>query len=111
MVIAAGAESMTRVPMFTNISYHERDGVGVGPFSDRIKRRFGVETFSQFDGAEMLAAKYGFDRAALDRYALESHRRAAASTEAGVFDQQIVPLAVEGKGMYSFIPNEKGTTT
>jgi acetyl-CoA C-acetyltransferase len=96
VVIAAGAESMTRVPMFSNISYHERDGVGVGPFSQRIQQRFGVETFSQFDGVEMLAAKYGFDRDALDRYALESHRRAAAATTAGLFDAQIVPLAVEG---------------
>lgn len=96
VVIAAGAESMTRVPMFSNISYHERDGVGVGPFSQRIQQRFGVETFSQFDGAEMLAAKYGFDRDALDRYALESHRRAAAATTAGLFDAQIVPLGVEG---------------
>jgi len=95
VVIAAGAESMTRVPMFSNISYHERDGVGVGPFSQRIRQRFGVETFSQFDGAEMLAAKYGFDRDALDQYALESHRRAAAATTAGLFDAQIVPLAVE----------------
>ncbi|WP_031341937.1 acetyl-CoA C-acetyltransferase [Novosphingobium lindaniclasticum] len=96
VVIAAGAESMTRVPMFTNISYHEREGVGVGPFSDRIKQRFGVENFSQFQGAEMLAAKYGFDRDTLDRFALESHRRAAAATDAGVFREQIVPLAVAG---------------
>ncbi|MCE7795416.1 acetyl-CoA C-acetyltransferase [Sphingobium sufflavum] len=96
VVIAAGAESMTRVPMFTNISYHERDGVGVGPFSDRIKQRFGVETFSQFEGAEMLAAKYGFDRDTLDRFALDSHRKAAAATQAGAFHGQIVPLAVEG---------------
>jgi acetyl-CoA C-acetyltransferase len=96
LVVAAGAESMTRVPMFSNISYHERDGVGVGPFSERIRRRFGVETFSQFDGAEMIAAKYGFDRETLDRFALQSHRRAAAATEAGAFAGQIVPLAVEG---------------
>lgn len=96
VVVAAGSESMTRVPMFSNISYHERDGVGVGPFSDRIKKRFGVETFSQFQGAEMIAAKYGFDRETLDRFALHSHQRAAAASEKGVFDKQIVPLAIEG---------------
>ncbi|WP_311268165.1 acetyl-CoA C-acetyltransferase [Sphingobium sp. WCS2017Hpa-17] len=95
VVIAAGAESMTRVPMFSNISYHQRDGVGVGPFSDRIKQRFGVETFSQFEGAEMIAAKYGFDRDALDRYALQSHQRAAAATQAKRFASQIVPLKTE----------------
>jgi acetyl-CoA C-acetyltransferase len=95
VVIAAGAESMTRVPMFSNISYHQREGVGVGPFSDRIKQRFGVETFSQFEGAEMIAAKYGFDRDALDRYALQSHQRAAAATQAKRFASQIVPLKTE----------------
>ncbi|MBH1992262.1 MAG: acetyl-CoA C-acetyltransferase [Sphingomonadaceae bacterium] len=95
VVIAAGAESMSRVPMFSNISYHEREGVGVGPFSDRIKQRFGVDNFSQFEGAEMIATKYGFDRETLDRYALQSHQRAAAATEAGRFTSQIVPLTVE----------------
>jgi acetyl-CoA C-acetyltransferase len=95
VVIAAGAESMTRVPMFSNISYHQREGVGVGPFSDRIKQRFGVETFSQFEGAEMIAAKYGFDRDALDRYALQSHQRAVAATQAKRFASQIVPLETE----------------
>jgi acetyl-CoA C-acetyltransferase len=96
LVIAAGAESMTRVPMFSNISYHARDGVGVGPFSQRIQDRFGVESFSQFGGAEMIAAKYGFDRETLDRFALESHRRAAAATQAGAFEREIVPLDVDG---------------
>src|ERR1700722_268732 len=62
IVIAAGAESMTRVPMFTNLSLHQKAGIGVGPFSERIKQRFGVEEFSQFVGAEMIAKKYGFDR-------------------------------------------------
>ncbi|MBH1998106.1 MAG: acetyl-CoA C-acetyltransferase [Sphingomonadaceae bacterium] len=95
VVIAAGAESMSRVPMFSNTSYHEREGVGVGPFSDRIKQRFGVDNFSQFEGAEMIATKYGFDRETLDRYALQSHQRAAAATEAGRFTSQIVPLTVE----------------
>lgn len=96
VVIAAGAESMTRVPMFSNIAYHQREGVGVGPFSDRIKQRFGVENFSQFEGAEMIAAKYGFDRETLDRFALQSHQRAAAATQAGAFADEIVPLAVDG---------------
>ncbi|AOR79662.1 acetyl-CoA C-acetyltransferase [Novosphingobium resinovorum] len=96
VVIAAGAESMTRVPMFSNTAYHAKEGVGVGPFSPRIQQRFGVESFSQFGGAEMIAAKYGFDRETLDRFALESHRRAAAATKAGAFEREIVPLDVDG---------------
>lgn len=96
VVIAAGAESMTRVPMFSNIAYHAKEGIGVGPFSPRIQQRFGVESFSQFGGAEMIAAKYGFDRETLDRFALEGHRRAAAATKAGAFESEIVPLDVDG---------------
>lgn len=96
VVIAAGAESMTRVPMFSNISLHQKEGIGVGPISDRIQKRFGVESFSQFEGAEMIAKKYGFDRLTLDRFALESHRRAAEATKSGAFKGEIVPLKIEG---------------
>ncbi|SNT10985.1 MULTISPECIES: acetyl-CoA C-acetyltransferase [unclassified Azospirillum] len=96
IVIAAGAESMTRVPMFTNMSLHEKEGIGTGPVSPRIRERFGVKAFSQFQGAEMIARKYGFDRENLDRFALESHRRAAAATKAGAFELEIVPLSVDG---------------
>ena len=94
VVIAAGAESMTRVPMFSNVLLHQKAGLGVGPVSPRIKARYGVDEFSQFKGAEMIARKYGLDRATLDRYALESHRRAAAATLGGAFEHEIVPIPV-----------------
>jgi acetyl-CoA C-acetyltransferase len=96
VVIAAGAESMTRVPMGSNVALYQAAGIGVGPVSDRIKARFGVDSFSQFTGAEMIARKHGFDRDTLDRFALESHRRAAAATAAGAFVKEIVPLDVDG---------------
>jgi acetyl-CoA C-acetyltransferase len=94
IVIAAGAESMTRVPMFSNISLHEKAGLGAGPVSARIAERYGVKEFSQFEGAEMIARKYGFDRQALDRFALTSHQRAAAAASSGGFAKEIVPVAV-----------------
>lgn len=96
VVIAAGAESMTRVPMFASVSLFEKAGVGTGPVSEKIRARYGVSSFSQFEGAEMIARKYGFDRETLDRFALESHRRAAQATQAGAFVNEIVPIAVEG---------------
>ena len=95
IVIAAGAESMSRVPMFSNIALHAKEGLGTGPVSPRIQSRFGVKEFSQFEGAEMIADKYGFDREALDSFALESHRKAARATEAGVFIDEIIPIATE----------------
>lgn len=96
VVIAGGAESMSRVPMFTNLSFHQKAGIGVGPFSERIQARFGVKTFSQFEGAEMLARKYGYDRPTLDRFALSSHQRAAAAVTGGQFNEEILALDVGG---------------
>lgn len=95
VVIAMGVESMTRVPMFSNTKFHAREGLGIGPFSDRIAKRYGTRDFSQFRGAQMIAEKWGFDREALDAFALESHRRASAATQSGAFADEIVPLAVE----------------
>ena len=95
LVIAAGAESMTRVPMFSNMSVYEKAGIGTGPFAQSIQDRYGVPAFSQFQGAQMIADKYGFSREDMDRFALESHRKAAAATEAGAFKDEIVAIQTE----------------
>lgn len=94
VVIAAGVESMTRVPMGLPWTLAAKHGFGTYR-SPGIEARYPGTPFSQFGGAEMMARKYGFDRAALDAYALESHHRAAAATQAGKFDAEIVPLEVE----------------
>jgi acetyl-CoA C-acetyltransferase len=96
VVIAAGVESMTRVPMGSNYMLHAKEGIGVGPFSQRILSRYGVSDFSQFAGAQMIADRYGFSRDELDAYALQSHKRAAAATESGAFGTEVVPLAIDG---------------
>ncbi|MDB5715716.1 MAG: acetyl-CoA C-acyltransferase [Sphingomonadales bacterium] len=90
VVIAAGIESMTRVPMGAAAL---RD-TGVDSISQFVKDRFGVEAFSQFGGAEMIAKKWGFTRADLDAYGLESHLRAQAATKSGAFDKEIVPIQI-----------------
>jgi acetyl-CoA C-acetyltransferase len=95
VVIAGGVESMTRVPMGSNFALHRKEGIGTGPFSQRIQKRFGVKDFSQFTGAQMMADKYGFKRDELDRFALKSHQLAAKATAAGAFKAEIVPLAIE----------------
>src|SRR5437868_3753926 len=88
-VIACGVESMTRVPMGTPVFLPLQAGIGTGPWPGSIKARYGVDQFSQFTGAEMMAAKYDIDRAACDAFALDSHRKAATATEAGAFDNEI----------------------
>lgn len=94
MVIAAGVESMTRVPMFSTGALFEQAGLGKAKSPHQEARYPGIR-FSQFTGAEAIARKYGLSREDLDRYALESHRRAAAATERGDFDAEILPLAIE----------------
>jgi len=94
VVIAAGVESMTRVPMGSTGALFAQAGLG-GPKSPRQEARYPGVQFSQFMGAEMMARKHGFTREQLDAYALESHRRAATATERGDFDAEIVPLEVE----------------
>ena len=108
VVVAAGVESMSRVPMFTNLSFHEEKGVGEGPLSARLKAKYGRDVFSQFDGAEMIARKYGFERETLDAYALQSHRRAAAATEAGAFDAEIVPLEIQTPDGHAMHTKDEG---
>jgi acetyl-CoA C-acetyltransferase len=94
VVIAAGVESMTRVPMGSTGALFAKAGLGASK-SPRQESRFPDIQFSQFMGAQMIADKYGFDREALDAYALESHRRAAAATARGDFRDEIVGLEVE----------------
>jgi len=85
MVIAGGVESMTRVPMNSAV-------IGAQVVPPSVQKRFSVENFSQFIGAEMIAKKWGFTREMLDAYALESHQRAAAAIKANAFANEIVPV-------------------
>ncbi len=96
VVIAAGVESMTRVPMGLPTILAMQAGIGIGPWSQAIKDRYGVTEFSQFTGAEMMVDKYGFTRDQLDEFALASHHKAAAAADAGAFAREIVPLKVAG---------------
>jgi acetyl-CoA C-acetyltransferase len=92
LVIAGGVESMSRVHMGSPVTLAAKAGMGGSPFSAKILERYGVEGFSQFTGAQMIADKYGFDRAAMDAYALESHRKAVAARASGAFAAEIVPV-------------------
>jgi acetyl-CoA C-acetyltransferase len=96
VVIAAGVESMTRVPMGSPVTLAVQAGLG-GPFPKSIQERFGVPMFSQFIGAEMMAEKYQLRREELDAFALDSHRKAVRATEEGAFADEIVALPVAGE--------------
>lgn len=89
VVIACGVESMSRVPMGT--APMGRDLVGAG-----LAQRYPEGWISQGVAAELVAQKYGLTRDDVDRYAQQSHRRAAAAAAAGHYDREIVPVPVPG---------------
>lgn len=100
VVIAAGVESMTRVPMGAPGKLAHDAGMG-SPFgADGIRARYPDVVFSQFAGAEMVAAKYGLEKETLDRMGYESQKRAAAATQAGAFRAEIVPVRDADGGMH-----------
>jgi acetyl-CoA C-acetyltransferase len=92
IVIAAGVESMSRVPMGLPATLPFKHGHGFYVSPNMARRYPGVQ-FSQFAGAEMVAKKHGLTRAELDEYSFRSHQRAIAATRAGAFTAEIVPVA------------------
>ncbi|MEE4382323.1 MAG: acetyl-CoA C-acetyltransferase [Pseudomonadales bacterium] len=101
VVIAAGVESMTRVPMGAAVRPAYEAGFGM-PYGKGMQARYPKIQFSQFTGAEMLAKKYGLEKDVLDRFALESHQKAKQAVEKGWLAKEILPVEVT---------LEDGTTT
>src|SRR6516225_4477703 len=93
VVIAAGVESMTRVPMGLASQLPAKNGFGHYK-SPNIEQRYPNIMFSQFTGAEMMAEKYGLSKDELDEYSYQSHQRAIAATQAGRFKDEIVPIKI-----------------
>src|SRR3982751_610462 len=93
VVIAAGVEAMTRVPMGLASSLPAKNGFGHYK-SPRLEERYPNIVFSQFTGAEMMAEKYGLTKDQLDEYSYQSHQRAIAATQGGKFRDEIVSLQI-----------------
>jgi acetyl-CoA acyltransferase len=87
VVVAAGVESMSRIPMGTA-------GLGQDPFGPSIAARFAPGLVNQGISAELIAAKWSLTRDELDEFSARSHRLAAATTESGGFAGEIVPVIV-----------------
>ena len=93
VVIAAGVESMTRVPMGLPAILPAKEGFG-NSMSPKMRERYPNIQFSQFMGAEMVAEKYGLSKEEIDEYGYQSHQRAIAATQAGAFKNEIVAIEV-----------------
>ncbi len=87
LVVAAGVESMSRVPMWSNV------GPDQDPFGPGVAARYPDGLVPQGISAELIAARWGLERGELDAFSAESHRRAAAATDEGRFAAELAPLA------------------
>jgi acetyl-CoA C-acetyltransferase len=94
LVVAGGVQNMSAIPISSAMTLAQPLGFN-DPFSGSTGwvARFGTQEISQFRGAEMIAEKWGITREEMERFALQSHQRAAAATNAGRFKSEIAPLA------------------
>jgi acetyl-CoA acetyltransferase family protein len=86
VAVACGVESMTRVPMASNARG------GTGPFSPSFLTATDGQLKTQFEVSQILAGRWKISREDMDAFAVESHRRAAASTDGGHVATEIVPV-------------------
>jgi acetyl-CoA C-acetyltransferase len=94
---------MTRVPMGSTAMFHMKEGLG-NYKSPGLEAKYPGIMWSQFMGAEMIVQKHGFTKDDLDRFALSSHQKAIAATNAGAFKDEIVPVEIdtpEGKAWHT----------
>jgi acetyl-CoA acetyltransferase family protein len=100
VVIAAGIESMSRVPMGSSV-------LGADPFGSRMVERY-PDLVPQGISAELIAEKWGLTREELDAFALESQRRAALATEEARFDRELVPVPVVVENATELMTTDEG---
>jgi acetyl-CoA C-acetyltransferase len=91
LVVAAGVESMSVVPMGSSVMLAVEKGMPL-PFGAGWRERYGDQEISQFRGAQLVCEKWGIKRAELEEFALASHQRAVRAIDEGRFASQITPV-------------------
>ncbi|MGA4843313.1 thiolase family protein [Streptomyces sp. G45] len=86
LVVACGVESMSRVPMWSNVP------AGADPFGPGVAERYPEGLVPQGVSAELIAAKWSISREEMDVFATGSHQKAARAWESGLFDAEVAPL-------------------
>src|SRR6476646_6472851 len=103
IVIAAGVENMTRVPMGASVA----DGKYGFPFGPMMTGRY-PNLVPQGISAELISEKWGISREQNDAFAVESHKRAARATEEGRFDREILPVQVTTDSGTEIVNRDEG---
>lgn len=101
IAVAAGVESMSRVPMGSS--------AGTGrPFGEKMRDRYQNDLIPQGLSAEMIAEQWSIPREELDSYGYDSHMRALKATEERRFDKEIVPVEVKVDGVIEQVSRDEG---
>ena len=100
VVVAAGVESMTRVPMGSSAT-------GGKPFGEKLRARYQNSLLPQGLSAEMIAERWSIPREELDGYGYDSHMRALRATDEGRFDNEIIPIEVKIDGVVTEVDRDE----
>lgn len=101
VVVAAGVESMTRVPMGSSM-------VDAKPFGEKMRERYQNNLIPQGLSAEMIAEQWGIPREELDGYGADSQNRAIRATDEGRFENEIIPIEVKVDGIVESLERDEG---
>ena len=93
VIAVGGVQTMSQIPIGSAMIAGQALGFA-DPFSGSKgwTERFGAEPVSQFHGAQRIADEWDISRLEMEKFALESHRRARAAIAAGYFKREIVPI-------------------
>src|SRR5215467_1249390 len=92
LVVAGGVQNMSQIPIAAATTAGQAFGHD-DPFGGSVgwQARYGHQEISQFRAADLIAAKWGIERAEMEEFALASHQRAVAAIDSGAFDPEIEP--------------------
>ncbi|MGN6406921.1 MAG: thiolase family protein [Curtobacterium sp.] len=98
VVVASGAESMSRIPIGSQLA-------GRDPFGPMVQRRFDPGLVPQGISAELIASRWAVSRREADAFALDSHRKATQARHNGLFDRELSPLSTADEVDQSIRPD------
>ncbi len=99
VIVAGGLQNMSQIPISSAMIVGEQFGF-TSPTNESKSwlHRYGDQEISQFRGSEMIAEKWNLSREDMEQFALTSHQRAQEAIRAGYFENEIIPVQVDGVG-------------
>jgi len=99
LIVAGGMQNMSQIPISSAMIVGEQFGF-TSPTNESKSwlHRYGDQEISQFRGSELIAEKWNITREEMEEYSLASHQRAQEAIRAGYFENEIIPVQIDGAG-------------